>query len=134
MKKESKVHKVLKWLNHYFLFFLLVAFVITCCTMLFVTILESSLDITLTRDNITTAAKITFFNVALLSLIFTVLDAVRRKITVERPVRKITEAAEKIIKGDFSVRIKPQGKLGSDDTFNRVIECFNKIINLIYII
>ena len=127
MKKGSLSKNIAKWLSHYFVFFLLVAFVITCCTMLFVTTLSDSLNITLTDENISTAAKITFGNVALLSLIFTILDTVRRNLTVERPVKRIVDAAEKIVKGDFSVRVKPQSKFGTDETFNRVIECFNKM-------
>lgn len=127
MKQGCQIRSVLKWLNHYFAFFLLVAFVITCCTMLFVSILRDSLGITLTGANIGAAAKLTFWNVALLSLIFTVIDSVRRKLTVERPVKQIAEAAEKIVQGDFSVRVKPQSKFAADETFNQVIECFNKM-------
>ncbi|MBE6886378.1 MAG: HAMP domain-containing histidine kinase [Ruminococcaceae bacterium] len=127
MKKEKAIQCVLRWLSHYFIFFLLVAFVITCCTMLFVSTLNQTLGIELTRENISAAAIITFWNVALLSLIFTVVDAVRRRLTVERPVREITEAAEKIIRGDFSVRIKPQSRFGTDETFHRVIDCFNQM-------
>ena len=93
MKKSGIVKSVFKWLNNYFLFFLLVAFVITCCTMLFVSTLRDSLNITLTDENISAAAKLTFWNVVLLTLIFTVIDAVRRKLTVERPVKRIVEAA-----------------------------------------
>lgn len=127
MKKGSRLKTVLRWINHYFVFFLLVAFVITCCTMLFVSALAESLNLTLTDANIAAAAKLTFWNVALLSLIFTVIDSVRRKLTVERPVRQITDAAEKIIQGDFSVRVRPQSKFGTDETFGRVIDCFNKM-------
>lgn len=127
MKAQSRIRSVLKWLNHYFVFFLLVAFVITCCTMLFVTLLSYNLGITLTDENIGAAAKLTFLNVALLSLIFTVIDSIRRKVTVERPVKRITDAAEKIVQGDFSVRVKPQSSLGADETFNRIIDCFNKM-------
>lgn len=127
MRSRRYVKSVLKVLNHYFIFFALVAFVITCCTMLFVSILSETLGITFTRENITLAAKITFLNVTLLSLIFTLIDTLRRRLTVERPVKRIVEAAEKIIKGDFSVRIKPQSRFGSDETFNRVVECFNKM-------
>lgn len=127
MKKEGKVKNVLKWFNHFFVFFLLVAFVITCCTMLFVSTLQSTLHVTLTEGDIAAAAKITFLNVALLSLIFTISDTIRRKVTVERPVKRITDAAEKIIQGDFSVRVKPQSKFGTDETFNLVIDCFNKM-------
>ncbi len=127
MKKEGRIKSILRGINHYLVFFLLVAFVITCCTMLFVTALTDTLGITLTDEDIRAAAKITFLNVALLSLIFTIFDTVRRKLTVERPVRQITETAEKIVQGDFSVRIKAQSKFGTDDTFNQVIECFNKM-------
>jgi len=125
VKKKNRVAPVLRWLNHYFVFFLLVAFVITCCTMLFVSVLRDSLGLTLTDENIGTAAKITFVNVILLSLIFTVIDALRRKWTVERPVKQIIEAAEKIIEGDYSVRVKPVSPVGSDDSLNRITECFN---------
>ncbi|MBP3386901.1 MAG: HAMP domain-containing histidine kinase [Clostridia bacterium] len=121
------VKNVLKFLNHYFVFFLLVAFVITCCTMLFVSMLSLSLEITLSESDISTAAKLTFLNVALLSLIFTIVDIIRRKRTVEQPVKSITNAAERIIKGDFSVRVKPLGRLSVDENFNRIIDCFNKM-------
>ncbi len=125
--KNNTIKNILKALNHYFIFFVLVAFVITCCTMLFVSTLRDNLGIELTEENISTAAKLTFWNVALLSLIFTVIDAIRRKITVERPVKNIVNAAKKIIQGDFSVRVKPQSKFGTDETFNQVIDCFNKM-------
>lgn len=125
--KQGKVRSILKSINHYLVFFLLVAFVITCCTALFVTILGNTLNVTFTNNNIASAAKITFLNVIFLSLIFTMIDALRRKLTVERPVNRIVEAAEKIVKGDFSVRIKPQNKFVTDETFNQVIDCFNKM-------
>jgi len=127
MKRGTRIRTVLKWLNHYFVFFLLVSFVITCCTMLFVSTLRDTMGIILTDENISTAAKLTFWNVALLSLIFTVADGIRRKLTVERPARRITEAAEKLIRGDFSVRIKPMGKFGTDEPFLRIIDCFNQM-------
>ncbi|MBO5300428.1 MAG: HAMP domain-containing histidine kinase [Clostridia bacterium] len=127
MKKYDRIKSVLKWINNYFTFFLLVAFVITCCTMLFVSILTETLGITLNAENISAAAKVTFWNVVLLSFLFTVIDTVRRKIMVDRPVKQITDAAEKIVQGDFSVRIPSRNQIGSDDTFNRIIDCFNKM-------
>ena len=127
MKTDKHVKGILRWLTNYFIFFVIVAFTITCCTMLFVTILSNTLDVTLTGENLSAAAKLTFWNVVLLSLIFSVIDSIRRKLTVERPVKRITDAADKIMQGDFSVRIKPQSRFGTDDTFNEVIECFNKM-------
>ena len=127
MKSGNRIKSVLKGINRFLVFFMPVAFVITCCTMLFVSVLRDTLGIELTETDVGAAAKITFLNVVLLSLIIMVVDGIRRKLTVERPVKKITEAAEKIIQGDFSVRISPQNKFGSDSTFNRVIDCFNKM-------
>lgn len=127
MKKGNIIKSILKWLNNYFVFFLLVAFVITCCTMLFVSTMSESLGITLSEENISAAAKVTFLNVTLLSLLITVVDTIRRKITVERPVKRITEAAEKIIKGDFTARIKQQNRIGTDETFGVIIDSFNKM-------
>lgn len=127
MKKDSRIKNALKWLNNYLVFFLLVAFVITCCTMLFVSVLADTLDVSLTDDNIGSAAKLTFLNVLLISFIFASVDTLRRKLTVDRPAKRITDAAEKIMKGDFSVRIKPQNRFATDDKFNEIIECFNKM-------
>ncbi len=127
MKGDSRVGRVLRWLHHFFTFFLLVAFVITCCTMLFVSVLRESLGLTLTGENISVAAKLTFLNVVILSLIFTIIDTLRRRRTVERPVKRIVGAAEKIVQGDFSVRIKPEHAFATDGTFNQIIECFNKM-------
>lgn len=127
MTKESFFKSILKAIGHYIVFFIIVAFVITCCTMLFVSTLKDALGITLTDENLGGAAKLTFINVALLSLLFTIIDTVRRRLKVDRPVKNITDAAEKIMQGDFSVRIKPQSRFGADNTFNEVIECFNKM-------
>lgn len=121
------IKTVLRALYHYFTFFLLVAFVITCCMMLFVSVLESNLNMTLTEANLAVAAKLTFLNVALLSLVFTLIDYIRRKLTVERPVKQIAEAAERIVQGDFSARVKPQSRFTTDENFNQVIACFNKM-------
>ena len=127
MKQESKVRTVLRLINNYLVFFFMVAFVITCCMCLFLRTLSISLGIDFTEENIAAAAKLTFGNVILLSLIFTIIDGVRRRATVEVPVKKILKAAEQIMQGDFSVRISPIGKLGQYNEFDEIIDCFNKL-------
>lgn len=122
-----KQRKLLVAFYHYIIFFILVAFVITCCMLLFVSTLSESLDITLTPENLGKAARLTFGNVVLLSFLYTVSDFIRRKFTVERPVKKITAAAEKMMQGDFDVRITPISGHLTDDSFNQIIECFNKM-------
>ena len=127
MKGRLNVKKVLRAINHYLTFFLLVAFVITCCLSLFISVLSENLGVELTHDNLNAAAKITFWNVILISFLFTVIDTVRRKLTVEMPVKRISEATEKMMQGDFNVRVPKVSKLVSDDNFNEIIACINKM-------
>ena len=125
MKKMNVGHKIGRAFYNYFVFFLLVAFLVTCSTMLFVSILRDTLDLQLTRENLNVASKLTFGNVIILSVLITFMDAVRRKTTTERITRHIAEAAQKVVQGDFSVRIDPIGHLGTDEKFNEIIQCFN---------
>lgn len=125
--KNGGMGRVLRAVNSYLIFFMLVAFVVTCCTMLFVTTLSEALDITLTNESVGTAAKLTLVNVILVSAIFTAIDALRRKWTVERPVKRITAATERMMAGDFSAKIPPRNSLGLNEGFNEIIDCINKM-------
>ena len=119
--------KILHGISNWFVFFLLAAFVVTCCTLLFVRVMSDTLGIVLTEENISQAAKLTFGNVIIISLLFTVIDAVRRRLMVDRPTKCIVSAGEKITNGDFSVRIEPFRDNYAYESFNSIIDCFNKM-------
>ena len=125
MKKVDLGHKIFRVTYHYMLFFLLVSFLVSCSMMLFVSVMAETLNLNLTSENISVAAKLTFGNVILLSVLFTVIDAIRRKLTTEKITEYIANAAGKIVQGDFNVRIKPVNKMGVDENFNEIIHCFN---------
>ena len=125
--KKPKFRQVLRIVNHYVVFFLLVAFVVTCCMTLFITTLSHTMDLTFTEENIAAAAKITFLNVILLTVLFTSIDFWRRKLTVARPVKIITDATEKIMQGDFSVRIPPMQDFAGETGFNQIAKAINKM-------
>ncbi len=127
MKKDRAVKRIIGTVSSFFVFFLLIAAVITCCLMLFTSTLQNSIGREFTREEITDAAKATMANVILISAGVALIDYVRRKFTVERPTRRIAEATEKMIDGDFSVRIEPIAKFATDDSFNEIIECINKM-------
>ena len=127
MKKGKTAKRIISTFSNFFVFFLLAAFVTTCCIMLFISALQGSIGREFTREEITVAAKITMLNVILLSIGMAVVDYVRRKLTVQRPVKLITDAASKMIDGDFSVRIEPIAKFATDDSFHEIIECINKM-------
>ena len=118
MKKPS-LRAILRTINNYVVFFLVVAFAVTCCMLLFVNTLADTMGLTLTEENIAAAAKLTFGNVVLITLIFGTIDYVRRKMMVDRPVKIITEATEKIMQGDFSARIAPMHGAGMEG-FNQI--------------
>lgn len=125
MKKTTLGKKILRGAYHYFLFFLMVAFLITCTMSLFVTTLSRDLRLELTEENLDRAAKLTFLNVMVLSVLFTAIDIVRRKLTTERITKHITDAAKQVVRGNFDVQIAPMPRLGADDNYNEIINCFN---------
>ncbi|MBQ9785603.1 MAG: HAMP domain-containing histidine kinase [Clostridia bacterium] len=127
MKRQDGFGRALRFISGYLLFFLTVAFAVTCCTMLFLSLMANELGVELSAENIGGAAKFTFLNVVLISLLFTVIDAVRRRRTVERPTRRIVEATEQIMQGDLSVRISPASMKGAADGLPEIAEHVNKM-------
>lgn len=127
MKRERLTLTVLRWLYRYFVLFLIVAFVVTCCMTLFVSTLTEALGISLTDANTGRAAKLTFANVFFISLIFMLIDALRRRLLLRRPIKRISDAAERLMRGDFSARIPKSGSILSYDGFDVIAESFNKL-------
>lgn len=125
MKKRNRFGRVLKAVDHFIVFFIVVAFLITCSTMLFVSTMSSTMGIEMTREIIGKAAKITFVNVVLLSLIFTVADLIRRRLTVERPVKEIQRVLKKLMEGDFTARISASYMLDRETGFKEIAESIN---------
>lgn len=124
--KNLSFRQVLKTVNNYVVFFLTVAFAVSCCMMLFLNVLADSMGLVFDGTNIAVAAKLTFGNVLLITFLFGTADYLRRRITVERPVKQITEAAQKIMQGDFSVRVPPIHGAGTDG-FNQIGDAINKM-------
>ncbi|MBE6925757.1 MAG: HAMP domain-containing histidine kinase [Ruminococcaceae bacterium] len=124
--KNLRFRTVLKTINNFVVFFLIVAFVVTCCMMLFISTLANTMGIVFDEENITAAAKITFLNVLLLTFLFGTIDYIRRKVMVDRPVKIITDATERIMQGDFSVRLAPMHGNGMEG-FNQIGLAINKM-------
>ena len=124
--KKLTFKSILGSVSSFLLFFLTVGFIVSCCMMLFVSILADTMDLAITPDNVGTAAKVTFWNVVLITFLFKLADYIRRKIMVERPTKIITEATEKIMSGDFSVRIKSMQSSGMEG-FNQIAMAINQM-------
>ena len=124
--KKLTLQNVLRMISGFLAFFLTIGFAISCCMMLFLNVLADTINLTFTATNIAAAAKITLVNVLLIAVLFTLVDHIRRKISVDRPVKIITDATEKIMKGDFSVRISPMQGAASEG-FNQIIAAINSM-------
>ena len=124
--KKPTFRGILRAINNYGVFFVTVGFAVSCCMMLFLNTLAKTMGIEFTEDNIAAAAKITFWNVLLITFLFGSIDYIRRKLSVDRPVKKITDATEQIMQGDFSVRIAPMHGAGVDG-FNRIGTAINQM-------
>ena len=125
--KKPKFKQVMRAINNYVVFFLIVAFVVSCCMMLFVNVLADTMGLVFTRENMTEAAKLTFGNVILLTIMSAPIDYIRRKQMVEKPVRQIMAALDRVMQGDFSVRIEPVKEFAGETGFNEIIGCLNKM-------
>ena len=113
--------KRLAGLYKFVIFFLLISFVVTCSFILFLHFMDYSVE------DIRQAAPITFGNVLLMTLIFWVMDTVRKKIFTERPIKRITKGLERISGGEFGTRIEPMTSFSGMADYNEIISYINKM-------
>ena len=125
--KKLKFRQFLRAVNNYVVFFLIVAFVVSCCTMLFVSVMRDSMGLVFTKDNLAAAAKLTFGNVLLITFLSGTIDYLRRKRMVDRPVKQIMAALDQVMMGDFTVRIEPVKEFAGETGFNEIIKAINKL-------
>ncbi len=67
-------------------------------------------------------------NILFLGVMFTVLDSVYRHQTVTKPIKRIQEALDKVVAGDFNTRIDYIKGPGSGNEFDEVITLLNHMI------
>ena len=65
--------------------------------------------------------------VILLSAFCTVFDLIRRKLTVERPTKKILQATERIAAGDFDTHLDISHEYGKYNEYDLIMENLNKM-------
>lgn len=127
MKRRGLWERIARAVYHYLVFFLLVAVLVSCTMSLFVSTLAKDLGLVLTGEGLNRAAKLTFLSVILLSVLITLIDLIRRKLTTERITKRIADATGELVRGNFDVRIEPVGRFVTDDNYNAIIDSFNKM-------
>lgn len=100
-------------------FFLLIAGTVTVSMFIFHYANKSS------GGDIKTIACVMLLTIVFLSIVCTVVDLVRRRVTIDRPMEQILDATERIAAGDFSVRLTPRHRYEKYDQYDVIMENLN---------
>ncbi|MGN0639180.1 MAG: ATP-binding protein [Huintestinicola sp.] len=117
-KRRGAIKTALLLLRNFALFFGIISFVITCTFLLF------STSVSLSDDEVRAFAPLVFINIFVLAAIFVLVDHIRRKIIVERPVREIQRVLKKLTEGDFKARISVSN-INNENGFKDIAESIN---------
>lgn len=117
MNGKAFIKNVLGVFQSFMIFFTVIAFVITC------TFLLSFNTVTLSEETVRTFAPVAFANIFILAALFSAIDYIRRKLTVDRPAEEILKSLNRIKNGDFSARIALSG--GKYSHFSEIADNIN---------
>ena len=114
--------KWLRWISRFAMGIALFGFIVIVNFVLFFSYIESG---TLEGEH---ARLIIAGNIVFLAILFTIADALYRKYTVTKPMKRIQEALDKVVAGDFSTRIEYIKSADSGNEFDEVITLLNHMI------
>ena len=116
MSKGAKRNNA--WLSGAVVFFAVIALTIQIAVLVYDYIQERT-------QNNGLIAVLMLIVILMLSAICTVADIIRRKLMVEKPVKKILSATEQIAKGDFSTRLEIVHPYGKYDQYDLIMDNLN---------
>lgn len=102
------------------IFFALIAFVMQIAILVYE-------YIRVRTDNNGLIAVLILIVIVFLAIVCTIIDCIRRKITVDKPTKKILKATEKIAEGDFSTRLEITHEYGKYNQYDLIMENLNKM-------
>lgn len=114
--------KWLRWISRFAMGIALFGFVVIVNFILFFSYIESG---KLEGEH---ARLIIAGNIVFLAILFTVADTLYRKYTVTKPMKRIQDALDKVVAGDFSTRIDYIKGPDSGNEFDEVITLLNHMI------
>ena len=106
------------WFTGAVLFFVLIAVIIQIAVLVYDYIIQRT-------QNKGLIALLILIVIFILSAVCTVIDVIRRRFMVEKPVEEILDATERISKGDFSVRLEISHPYGKYDQYDVIKENLN---------
>ncbi|MBQ8585806.1 MAG: HAMP domain-containing histidine kinase [Butyricicoccus sp.] len=124
MKRNGRkeiLREALSYVWAFLMFFGLIAFVITCSFLVF----GAAVD--LPEAEVRAFAPLVFFNALILTVFFVAVDLVRRKVTVDRPVREIRRTLRRLTEGDFGARVSMKHLGVRESRFREIAESINRL-------
>ena len=121
MKDRTTAERVLFNISRLCSFFFVMGLVVTITMFQFLRGMD--LDPLLVRRN----ALRTFLCMIVMTLAGSGIDALRRRMTVDRPLKRITQALEKISQGDFTVRLNAKESDLYQSGFREICEGINHL-------
>ena len=112
---------VLLSLLHFLSILFFIAFILTASFILFFQGVE------VPENTIRKRAVLTFFNAVFIAFLVWLTNRIRKKISVDRPVKRISEGLKRMTGGDLSERIKPFADPLGGNQYNIIIESINKM-------
>ena len=113
--------KILFNFGRFLLFFVLMAFVVSCNLVLFLHWVD------LTAEEMNAAVPITILNVIILTFIFSIIDEIRRTLMVRKPIARIQSGLENIMSGNFKTEISYIRGENSSNEFDAIIKGINEL-------
>ncbi len=122
MKKQSKsIESIFSW-KVYLRIFLSTLFILAVSVTLLIRMLNSNTS----ERALESTAFLTFGNICFLTFLLTLVNGLHRKYTVEKPVKKILKATERIAEGKFDTRIETRKAYGNKyNEFDMMIDNLN---------
>lgn len=118
MKRKNSVKYAF---SGYFAFFSVIAFTVTFAVIIYQNVSNAY------NGNRKAISAIMLVVCLALSLFCTTVDALRRKFTTDRAVEEILEATEKIIRGNYKIRLMPRHSYKNYDNYDLIMENFNQM-------
>ena len=118
--RKKKVRNVGFSIAGAFILFVLIALVMQIAILVYDYIRQRT-------DNPALIAVLILIVIIVLSTFCTVFDWVRRKITVDKPTKKILQATEKIAEGDFTTRLEITHEYNKYNEYDLIMENLNKM-------
>lgn len=125
-RKDKRIKYSLFSFKRFIFAFAVVGFVVTVSFFLFFN--EGLIEnIYIPESTVKARALATLFNILFLCIVFSTIDSIRRIINFGKPLEKILDATQEIMKGNFKVRLQPTNKIGFRNEFDVIMEDFNKM-------